>query len=107
MDTGSDFPGPLNLGNPDEFTMLELAELILEITGSSSKLVKMPPPQDDPRQRQPDISLAREKLDWEPKTQLREGLTNTINYFDELLKRNAYEQGRPSSRLPQPPAKSQ
>jgi len=89
MDTGPDFPGPLNLGNPNEFTMLELAELVLEITGSNSKLVKMPLPQDDPRQRQPDISLARAKLDWEPKMQLREGLTKTIGYFDELLKRNA------------------
>jgi UDP-glucuronate decarboxylase len=89
MDTRSDFPGPINLGNPNEFTMLELAELVLEITGSNSKLVKMPLPQDDPRQRQPDITLAREKLDWEPKTQLREGLIKTINYFDELLKRNA------------------
>tara|TARA_R110000824_G_scaffold217681_2_gene404137 strand:+ start:269 stop:1276 length:1008 start_codon:yes stop_codon:yes gene_type:complete len=89
MDTGPDFPGPINLGNPNEFTMLELAELVLEITGSKSKLVKMPLPQDDPRQRQPDISLAREKLDWEPKMQLREGLTKTIEYFDELLKRNA------------------
>jgi UDP-glucuronate decarboxylase len=89
MDTGLDFPGPINLGNPNEFTMLELAELVLEITGSNSKLVKMPLPQDDPRQRQPDITLAREKLDWEPKTQLREGLIKTIDYFDELLKRNA------------------
>ncbi len=89
MDTGPDFPGPLNLGNPNEFTMLELAELVLEITGAKSKLVKMPLPQDDPRQRQPDISLARAKLDWEPKMQLREGLTKTVEYFDELLKRNA------------------
>ncbi|MEQ8744304.1 UDP-glucuronic acid decarboxylase family protein [Parasphingorhabdus sp.] len=89
MDAGPDFPGPLNLGNPNEFTMLELSELVLEITGSKSKLVKMPLPQDDPRQRQPDISLARAKLDWEPKMQLREGLTKTIEYFDELLKRNA------------------
>jgi UDP-glucuronate decarboxylase len=89
MDTGPDFTGPINLGNPNEFTMLELAELVLEITGSKSKMLKMPLPQDDPRQRQPDISLAREKLEWEPKTQLREGLIKTINYFDELLKRNA------------------
>ena len=89
MDTGPGFPGPLNLGNPNEFTMLELAELVLEVTGSKSKLVKMPLPQDDPRQRQPDISLARAKLDWEPRMQLREGLTKTIEYFDELLKRNA------------------
>ncbi len=89
MDTGPDFPGPINLGNPNEFTMLELAELVLEITGSSSKLVKMPLPQDDPRQRQPDITLAREKLNWEPKMQLREGLTKTIAYFDNVLLSNS------------------
>ena len=89
MDTGPDFPGPLNLGNPNEFTMLELAELVLEITGSKSKLMKMPLPQDDPRQRQPDISLARKKLDWEPKTQLREGLTKTIEYFHNILLSNS------------------
>ena len=89
MDTGPDFPGPLNLGNPNEFTMLELAELVLEITGSKSKLMKMPLPQDDPRQRQPDISLARKKLDWEPKTQLREGLAKTIQYFDNILLSNS------------------
>jgi UDP-glucuronate decarboxylase len=89
MDTGPDFPGPINLGNPNEFTMLELAELVLEITGSSSKLVKMPLPQDDPRQRQPDITLARDRLDWEPKMQLREGLTKTISYFDNVLISNS------------------
>jgi UDP-glucuronate decarboxylase len=89
MDTGPDFPGPINLGNPNEFTMLELAELVLEITGSNSKLVKMPLPQDDPRQRQPDIALARKKLDWEPKTQLREGLGKTIKYFDNILLSNS------------------
>jgi UDP-glucuronate decarboxylase len=65
--------------------MLELAELVLEITGSKSKLVKMPLPQDDPRQRQPDITLARQKLDWEPKIQLRDGLSKTIAYFDNTL----------------------
>lgn len=89
METGPDVAGPINLGNPNEFTMLELAEQVLDITGSASNLVNKPLPQDDPRQRQPDISLARQKLDWEPKTQLREGLTKTIEYFDELLKRNA------------------
>ena len=89
MDTGPDFPGPINLGNPNEFTMLELAQLVLEITGSKSKLVKMPLPQDDPRQRQPDIALAREKLDWEPKVQLREGLTKTIAYFENVLRSNS------------------
>lgn len=88
MDTGSDFPGPVNLGNPNEFTIKELAEEVLNLTGSKSQLVNKPLPQDDPRQRQPDISLAREKLDWEPKTQLRAGLTKTIEYFDELLRKN-------------------
>lgn len=89
MDTEPNFPGPINLGNPDEFTMLELAEQVLDITGSKSRLANEPLPEDDPRQRQPDISLAREKLDWEPKTQLREGLTKTIEYFEQLLRRNA------------------
>lgn len=89
MDTGPDFTGPINLGNPNEFTMLELAEAVLDITGSKSKLENRPLPQDDPRQRQPDIALAREKLGWEPKTQLREGLTKTVEYFDQLVRRKA------------------
>lgn len=88
MDTGRDFPGPVNLGNPNEFTIKELAEAVLDLTGSKSQLVNKPLPQDDPRQRQPDITLARANLDWEPKTQLREGLTKTIAYFDELLRKN-------------------
>lgn len=79
------FPGPINLGNPSEFTMIELAHLILQITGSKSKLVSQPLPSDDPMQRQPDISVAREKLDWVPKVHLDEGLRKTINYFDRLL----------------------
>ena len=86
MATGDDFTGPVNIGNPGEFTMLELAQNIIELTGSKSKLVFLPLPSDDPTQRQPDISLAREKLDgWEPKVSLREGLTKTIEYFDQLL----------------------
>lgn len=85
MDTGPDFPGPINLGNPIETTMLELAEAIMDITGSRSLLERHPLPQDDPRQRKPDISLARAKLGWEPQTQLREGLSKTIEYFDKLL----------------------
>lgn len=88
MDTGSDFPGPVNLGNPNEFMIKELAEEVLDLTGSKSQLVNKPLPQDDPRQRQPDISLARERLGWEPKTQLRAGLTKTIEYFDTLLRKN-------------------
>lgn len=85
MATPKGFTGPVNVGNPNEFTMLELAQNILELTGSSSKLVYQPLPQDDPKQRQPDISLAKEKMDWEPKVQLKEGLQKTITYFDELL----------------------
>jgi UDP-glucuronate decarboxylase len=80
------FTGPLNLGNPGEFTIVELAELVISLTGSSSRLVFAPMPSDDPLQRKPDISLAREKLDWQPHVQLREGLVKTIAYFDALLK---------------------
>lgn len=89
MDTGPDFSGPVNLGNPNEFTMIELAEAVIDITGSRSRLENRPLPQDDPRQRQPDIALAHDTLGWEPKTQLREGLTKTIEYFDQLIRRNA------------------
>jgi UDP-glucuronate decarboxylase len=85
MDTPNDVTGPINIGNPVEFTMLELATLVIELTGSRSRIVHMPLPADDPRQRRPDISLAREKLDWEPKIQLREGLQLTIDYFDRQL----------------------
>lgn len=91
METGPDFPGPVNLGNPNEFTIRELAEAVIDLTGSKSQLVQLPLPQDDPRQRQPDISLAKAKLDWEPKVQLREGLTKTIAYFDDLLRRQSAE----------------
>lgn len=87
MGTGASFIGPVNIGNPGEFTMLDLAKNIIDITGSKSKIVYLPLPQDDPTQRQPDISLAKEKLGgWEPKIPLREGLIKTINYFDDLLK---------------------
>jgi UDP-glucuronate decarboxylase len=87
MATGDDFTGPVNIGNPGEFTMLELAQNIVELTGSKSKIVYMPLPADDPNQRQPDISLAKEKLGgWEPKVPLSEGLVQTIEYFDQLLK---------------------
>lgn len=80
------FIGPVNIGNPTEFTMLELATMVLELTGSRSKLVHLPLPGDDPRQRKPDISLAHEQLGgWQPKVPLREGLTKTIEYFDKLL----------------------
>ena len=81
------FPGPINLGNPNEFTIRELAELIIELTGSASRLVHRPLPADDPMQRQPDISLAKKMLDWQPQIVLKEGLRHTITYFDELLSR--------------------
>ncbi|RLA34725.1 MAG: SDR family NAD-dependent epimerase/dehydratase [Gammaproteobacteria bacterium] len=86
MATDDEETGPLNLGNPGEFTIRELAELVIEMTGSTSKLKSEPLPSDDPRQRQPDISQAKKLLDWEPKTSLREGLVPTIKYFDDLLK---------------------
>jgi UDP-glucuronate decarboxylase len=80
-----DFIGPVNIGNPGEFTMLELAEKVLEITGSKSKIIHQPLPQDDPLQRQPNIHLAQEKLGWAPTIQLKEGLEKTIAYFSESL----------------------
>jgi UDP-glucuronate decarboxylase len=79
------FPGPINLGNPVEFTMRQLAEKVIELTGSKSKVSFRPLPADDPMQRKPDISRAREHLQWEPKVQLAEGLQQTIKYFDQLL----------------------
>jgi len=90
MNTSDDFIGPVNIGNPNEFTMLELANAVIDLTGSKSKLIFQSLPQDDPKQRKPDISLAKAKLNgWEPKVQLNEGLKKTIAYFDELLK-NSY-----------------
>ena len=85
MDAPPSVTGPINLGNPNEFTMLELAEKILSITGSRSDLVFRPLPQDDPRQRQPDISEAKSTLKWEPKVPLEEGLVRTVAYFSQLL----------------------
>ena len=81
-----DFTGPVNLGNPVEFTIKELAEKVIEMTNSTSKLTLNPLPQDDPKQRQPDISLAKRELDWEPIIKLEEGLKKTIAYFDGLIK---------------------
>jgi UDP-glucuronate decarboxylase len=80
------FTGPVNLGNPGEFTILQLAEAVIRLTGSKSTIINEPLPQDDPLQRKPDISLAREKLGWEPKISLEEGLKKSIAYFDQLLK---------------------
>jgi UDP-glucuronate decarboxylase len=85
MESPADFPGPVNVGNPVEFTMLELAESVARLTASRSRLVFRPLPQDDPRQRQPDIRLARERLGWEPKVSLEDGLKETIGYFRKLL----------------------
>jgi len=85
MNTSDNFTGPMNLGNPDEFSVLELAKLIIELTNSNSIIVFKPLPQDDPIRRQPDISLAKEKLGWTPRIKLREGLVKTIEYFDKLI----------------------
>jgi UDP-glucuronate decarboxylase len=85
MDSPDELLGPMNLGNPVEFSMRELAEQVIELTGSRSPLEHRPLPQDDPRQRKPDIALAKEKLGWEPTIQLREGLQDTIAYFETLL----------------------
>lgn len=85
MDTEDDFTGPVNIGNPNEFTIRELADAVIELTGSKSEIISRPLPADDPVQRQPDISIAREKLDWEPTIQLEEGLQKTIAYFDTRL----------------------
>lgn len=88
MDSPDELVGPVNLGNPGEFTMIELAEAVKELTGSGSQLVHAPLPEDDPRQRQPDITLARERLGWTPTVALRDGLAPTIAYFDQLLQRS-------------------
>jgi len=86
MATDDSFTGPLNLGNPQEITILELAEKVIDLTNSKSEIVFKPLPDNDPRRRRPDISLAKEKLNWEPQVPLEEGLKKTIEYFDNLLK---------------------
>jgi len=83
MNTPDEFTGPINIGNPREFTMLELAEFVLKLTRSNSKLVFNPLPSDDPKQRQPDITLAKEVLGWSPTTQLEQGLERTVRYFSD------------------------
>jgi UDP-glucuronate decarboxylase len=85
MRTSEETTGPINIGNPGEFSIRQLAELVIELTGSSSRIVHMPLPADDPKQRRPDISKANELFDWEPTVPLREGLKKTIAYFDRLL----------------------
>ncbi|MDX3901022.1 MAG: SDR family oxidoreductase [Sphingobium sp.] len=86
MGSADEVTGPINIGNPGEFTMLQLAQEVLDLTGSSSKIVHRPLPQDDPRQRRPDITQAQKQLGWQPNVALRAGITNTIAYFEELLK---------------------
>ena len=88
MASGNDVTGPVNLGNPGEFTMIELAKLVLELTGSKSQLVFQPLPQDDPKQRQPDISVAKAKLGWDVTVPLRQGLERTIDYFAKAVAAN-------------------
>jgi UDP-glucuronate decarboxylase len=85
MESPAEVTGPMNLGNPGEFTIKELAEIVLELTGSKSKLTYLPLPQDDPKQRKPDIASAQSRLKWQPRVALREGLADTISYFDRLL----------------------
>jgi UDP-glucuronate decarboxylase len=85
MATRADVTGPVNIGNPSVFSMLELAAMVIDLTGSRSRIVHRPRPEDDPEQRRPDISRAQDLLDWKPRTMLKEGLASTIVYFDELL----------------------
>jgi UDP-glucuronate decarboxylase len=85
MASDKEVTGPINLGNPREFTMLELAQKVIELTGSSSPLIRLPLPQDDPRQRQPNIDKARELLGWQPKVPLEQGLARTIEYFSRFV----------------------
>jgi UDP-glucuronate decarboxylase len=89
MGTDDDFTGPVNIGNPDEFTIRQLAEKVIEMTGSKSELVFKELPSDDPTQRRPDITKARKELGWEPQVKLEQGLEKTIAYFDGLLKSGA------------------
>ncbi len=98
MNSPAEFIGPVNLGNPDEFTMLELAECVLRITGSKSPLVRLPLPQDDPKRRRPSIELARKSLGWAPTVKLQQGVERTVEYFDRELRR---------ARSPQPAAAPQ
>ena len=89
MDAPDTLTGPVNLGNPGEFTMRQLAETVLDLTGSRSPITHEPLPSDDPRQRQPDITLARDALGWAPTVHLRAGLARTIDYFEQLLSETA------------------
>jgi len=99
MGTKDTVTGPINLGNPNEFSIDELATIIVELTGSRSRIVRRPLPQDDPRQRQPDISKAQELLTWEPRTELKNGLTHTIAFFDKLLSRKPVKESHTNASL--------
>ena len=90
MDTPFEFTGPVNLGNPSEISIIEVAELIKELIGSSSKLKFVKLPYDDPRRRCPDITMASEKLNWLPSVSLEKGLKNTINYFEDILRTSTF-----------------
>jgi UDP-glucuronate decarboxylase len=85
MNTSDEFTGPVNLGNPEEYSIIELAQRIIDLTKAKSKIVYRKLPEDDPLQRQPSIELAKKQLDWEPKTELNQGLKNTIDYFRTLI----------------------
>lgn len=85
MDTADAFTGPVNIGNPGEFTILELATRIIELTSSRSEIIRLPLPSDDPKQRQPDISLVKQQLDWQPQVDLILGLRETIDYFKKIV----------------------
>ena len=85
MSSRIEFTGSVNIGNPDEFYILELAEKVIDMTNSKSKIIYNSLPEDDPKQRQPLIDLAKKELDWEPRIKLEEGLVKTISYFDKLL----------------------
>ncbi|MEM9422700.1 MAG: SDR family NAD-dependent epimerase/dehydratase, partial [Pseudomonadota bacterium] len=89
MESPRDVTGPINIGNPGEFTIRQLAEQVIDLTGSKSELIEKPLPQDDPLQRLPDIRQAEEVLGWKPSVAIQEGLTKTIQYFDEILKSNS------------------
>jgi UDP-glucuronate decarboxylase len=95
METPDDVSGPVNLGNPVEFTIRQLAETVIALTGSSSKIAYRPLPEDDPRQRCPDISLAQNLLAWAPRVQLRDGLMKTIEYFERLLRSDPRDERLP------------
>ena len=89
MDTPANVTGPVNIGNPSEFTIRELAQMVVALVGSRSKIVHRVLPENDPKQRQPDISLAQELLSWKPRVALKDGLTSTVEYFERLLSDNA------------------